>query len=64
MPPFQLSNQMALAVPRHSDHSMFSSVRAGQEEAEKWFNEWAEEVKRHVPKEKLLVFDVREVKYT
>ena len=55
---------MALAVPRHSDHSMFSSVRAGQEEAEKWFNEWAEEVKRHVPKEKLLVFDVREVKDT
>ena len=59
----QLANQMSLAVPRHSDHSMFSAVRESQEEAEKWFQEWVEEVKRTVPKEKLLIFDVREVRH-
>ena len=58
-----MANQLAKCVPSHSNHSMFSSVEAGQEEGEKWLSEWEEEVKRSVPKEKLLIFDVREVRH-
>ena len=38
---------------------MFSAVRAGKETAVEFYREHVEEVKKHVPKEKLLVFEVQ-----
>ena len=51
---------MGLAVPSHSNHSMFSSVRQGYSTSEKYFNDWTDEVKRIVPSERLLIFEVKE----
>ena len=52
----------ALSDPIPSSSSrglgMFSSVRAGQEAAVQFYNDHVEEVKRHVPKDQLLVFEV------
>ena len=38
---------------------MFSAVKAGKETAVEFYHEHVEEVKKHVPKEKLLVFEVQ-----
>ena len=38
---------------------MFSAVRSGKETAVEFYHEHVEEVKKHVPKEKLLVFEVQ-----
>ena len=52
----------ALSDPVPSSSSiglgMFSSVRAGQEAAVQFYNDHVEEVKKHVPKDQLLVFEV------
>mmetsp|Transcript_14678 Transcript_14678/g.16240 ORF Transcript_14678/g.16240 Transcript_14678/m.16240 type:complete len:168 (-) Transcript_14678:205-708(-) len=42
------------------DWGAMGSVIEGEEQAVKFFNEWNEEVRNFVPKERLLVFDVRE----
>ncbi len=39
---------------------MLSVVREGKEPATQFFNDWVEEVKRVVPKERLLVFEVKQ----
>merc|ERR1719245_296105 len=39
---------------------MFSAVTAGQEAAVEFFHEHVEEVKKHVPEDKLLVFEVKQ----
>jgi hypothetical protein len=38
---------------------MNQAVRAGDAESVKYYNEWVEEVKRHVPEERLLEFRVQ-----
>lgn len=38
---------------------MCSSVKEGEEAAVKFYNEHVEEVKKHVPKDQLLVFEVK-----
>mmetsp|Transcript_45578 Transcript_45578/g.52484 ORF Transcript_45578/g.52484 Transcript_45578/m.52484 type:complete len:261 (-) Transcript_45578:195-977(-) len=42
------------------DTGLLGSVGAGEESAVKFYDEWNAEVKRHVPPEKLLVFNVKE----
>ena len=39
---------------------MFDTIEAGEEEAVKFFNKWTEEVKKTVPKERLLVFEAKQ----
>ena len=38
---------------------MFGAVDAGQETAVKFFNDWVESVKKEIPEERLLVFEVK-----
>ena len=51
---------MSWAVPETQDQCMFSCVKSGYDESARFFNEWVEEVKRAVPPEKLLIFEVKE----
>ena len=37
---------------------MYEVIEAGRAESVKYFNEWSEEVKRTVPKDRLLIFEV------
>ena len=39
---------------------MFDSVNQGEEEAVQFYNQWVEEVKRVVPKERLLIHQAKE----
>lgn len=39
---------------------MFSVIEEGKEASVKFYNEWIEEVQKTVPKERLLVFSVKE----
>ena len=39
---------------------MMDTIEAGQEASESFYNQWVEEVKAHVPKDRLLVFSVKE----
>ena len=39
---------------------MFSSVAGGKATATQFFNQWVETAKRHVPKDQLLVFEVKQ----
>ena len=39
---------------------MFDAISEGKEASVAYFNNWVEEVKRTVPKEKLLIFSVKE----
>ena len=39
---------------------MFDAIAEGKEASVKFYNEWVEDVKKHVPKERLLVFSVKE----
>ncbi len=39
---------------------MFGVVKEGPEASAAFFNKWVDEVKRYVPKERLLVFEVKE----
>ena len=39
---------------------MFDYIKEGPEATEEFYNKWCEEVKATVPKEKLLVFEVKQ----
>ena len=39
---------------------MFDAIYDGEEAAVKYFNNWIEEVKQHVPAERLLVYSAKE----
>lgn len=39
---------------------MFNIIEKGEEESVKFYKEWVEEVKKTVPKEKLLVFEPKD----
>jgi len=41
-------------------HDLFESIENGQEESERFFNNWVTEVKASVPEDRLLVFSVKE----
>merc|ERR1719373_413427 len=45
--------------PRYP-RGMFGAVDSGQETAVRFFTEWVEQVKREVPAERLLVFEVKD----
>ena len=47
-----------VATSSSKGYGMFSAVTAGQEAAVEFFHEHVEEVKKHVPEDKLLVFEV------
>ena len=55
---FQVAYEFSWAVPEPLDQCMFGSIKSGREESARFFKEWVEEVKRTVPPEKLLVFEV------
>merc|ERR550519_1732815 len=57
-----LANDLSEPVPQCSTLGlgMFGAVRAGQETAVKFWTEHVEEVKLHVPQDKLLVWEVKE----
>ena len=40
--------------------SMFGAIEAGKEASIKFYNDWVEDVKKSIPKEKLLIFSVKE----
>ena len=39
---------------------LFGAVESGLEESKRFYNQWNEEVKATVPKERLLIFNVKE----
>ena len=39
---------------------LFDTIEEGEEASVKFYNNWVESVKNHVPKEKLLVFEAKE----
>ncbi len=51
---------MTYAVPDGYDHSVISAVKAGDKEAQDFFNKWKEEVIATVPPERLLVFEAKQ----
>lgn len=55
-----VSKKASYTVPKGFLHSMFGAIEAGEETAVEFFNQWVEEVKQNVPKERLLVGLTRE----
>ena len=46
--------------PKGAKHNMIESLRLGEAATVDFFKAWTDEVKRNVPKDRLLVFDVKE----
>jgi len=42
------------------DHGKFDSIKKGEDAAVIFFNKWTDQVKKNVPEDKLLIFDVKE----
>jgi len=57
-PASQMGRQIRMA--RAHDEKMWDSVISGEEASVKFYNEWVDEVKATVPKDKMLVFSVNE----
>ena len=57
---FVCLKKYALVLEYHSHLGIFDPIGEGEEASVKYFNDWVENVKKIVPSEKLLVFDVKE----
>lgn len=59
-PGVDMANRVSSHPPPGFDKSMFEVVANGKEESIEFYNKWVEEVKQTVPKDRLLVFSVKE----
>ena len=58
--PFQLAHKLSTTPPEGFSKSMFGSINDGKSESEKFFSQWLREVQSYVPKNRLLLFSVKD----